>query len=105
MEEILNRIIEIDNKSKEIVQNEKIRKMNIDDYIESEFEKRKAAFDLAYNEDIKYQKEKIQNRLKEEKDSIKSRIELEMNTIENRVKNEENNIVDEIVKKVKSLEG
>ena len=52
MEEILKKIIEIDNKAKSISANEKERKAKIDECIESEFNTEKVLLNMQYKEEI-----------------------------------------------------
>ena len=46
MEDILKEIIEIDKNAREIVKQEKDKKINIDDFIETEFRTKKAILEL-----------------------------------------------------------
>ena len=52
MEEILNKIIEIDNNAKAIIKEENDKRINIEEEIEEEFNTQKVVIDLEYKDEI-----------------------------------------------------
>ena len=56
MEEILNKIIEIDNNAKAIIKEENDKRINIEEAIEEEFNTQKVVIDLEYKDEINKKK-------------------------------------------------
>ncbi len=105
MEEIINKIIDIDNNSKRIVEQELKKKNNIDDYIESEFNNEKIIIDIQYKKEIIKVQEKYKNMFEEKKNQIKDSINEEIKNIEKKYSEVEDKLVNDIVAKVIKEEG
>ena len=97
MEDILKEIIEIDKNAREIVKQEKDKKINIDDFIETEFRTKKAILDLEYKEEITKQKENYDKLFQKRKMEIDSQIHLKITEIERSYKNKEKDIIKNII--------
>lgn len=104
MEEILKRIIEIDTQAKAIVQEEKTRKLNIDEIIESEYTAKKALLDLEYKDEIKNQINIAQSNLEEKKKEIDKHLDIEIEKIKAEYEEKENEIINEIICSIKKEE-
>lgn len=104
MEEIINKLIEIDNNAKLIVQEEKEKKNNFEDYIEKEFNTKKTIIDLQLKDEIKRQKQKMDNMLEEKKQQIKNEVQGEITRIEKDYNEIEQNLILKILDKIKNWE-
>ncbi len=104
MEEILKRIIEIDTQAKTIIQEEKSRKLNIDEIIESEYTTKKASLDLEYKDEIKKQIKIAQNNLEEKKKEIDKHLNIEIEKIKAEYEEKESKIINEIISSIKKEE-
>jgi len=90
MEEILNRIIEIDNNAKAIVQDGKKRKEQIEELI-----------DNAYKEEIDSQKKSFEVKLREKEAIEDMKARNEISRIETDFKKSEQEIIDNIINSIK----
>ena len=72
LEDILKELIEIDKNARNIAQDEKNKKENIDKYIEEEYNTKKTVLDLEYKEEIEKVKQNYKQKF-EEKKSYNSR--------------------------------
>ena len=102
LEEILKRIIEIDNKAKEIAREEKEKKENIENILQSEVNTRKAILSTQYKEEME-SKNRIYDELFEEK---KREIDIDINNkkleIDNFIRYNEDKIIKNIVTKIEN---
>ena len=105
MEDILKEIIEIDKNAREIVKQEKDKKINIDDFNETEFRTKKAILDLEYKEEITKQKENYDKLFQKRKMEIDSQIHLKITEIERSYKNKEKDIIKNIIDSIKRGEN
>ena len=101
MEEIINKLIDIDNKAKLIIKEEIEKKNNFEEFVESEFNTKKAIFDLQYREEINKNKKKYDNMIENKKEQIENDIEIERLAIEKKYKEQEEKIVSNIINKIK----
>jgi len=101
MEEILNRIIEIDNNAKAIVQDGKKRKEQIEDIIEKEYKRQKELIDNAYKEEIDSQKKSFEVKLREKEAIEDMKARNEISRIETDFKKSEQEIIDNIINSIK----
>lgn len=104
MEDILKEIIEIDKDARAIVQVEKEKKQNLDDFIESEFKTKKAILDLEYREEIVKQKEKYNKLFEQKKIEIDNRVKEKIEEVEKNWKAKEKDIIENIVNSIKNGE-
>ena len=105
MEEILKKIIEIDNKAKVISANEKERKAKIDECIESEFNTEKILLNMQYKDEIEKQKKKYDDLLEEKKKEIDDKNNIKIMQIHNNFKNNAKKIVTQIISSIKKGES
>lgn len=104
MEEIFNKIIEIDEKSKEIVRAEKDKKKNIDEFIENEFNTKKVLLDIEFKENVEKEKKKYEKMFMSKKEEIDNEVQRQIQETEIDYKNRENDIIRKIVDGVKNEE-
>lgn len=104
MEEIFNKIIEIDEKSKQIVKSEKDKKQNIDEFIESEFNTKKVVLDMEFKEKIETEKSNYVEMFIQKKQEIDAQVKKQIEEVEKDYKNKENEIIRKIVDSVKNEE-
>ncbi len=104
MEDILKKIIQIDNNAKDIVKEEKKKQSNIEEFIENEFQMKKIILDLEYKDEIKKQKEKYEKMFEEKKKQIDNKVENKINNLEIEYKEKENKIISEIINSIKNEE-
>lgn len=97
MDEILKEIIEIDKNAKNIIKEEKEKKLNIDNYIESEYRTKKSVLDLEYKEEIEKQKQKYNQMYNEERLKTEDEANKEIEKIENFYNKEKSNIINSII--------
>lgn len=105
MEEILNKIIEIDNKAKAIVNEEKDKKENIEDIIEQEFKTQKAVIDLEYKDEINKKKAEKTAQLEEKKIKIDNNLQTEIDKIQKSYYENESEIIANILSSIKNEEN
>ena len=105
MEEILKKIIEIDNKAKAISAEEKEKKIKIEECIESEFNTEKALLNMQYKEEIEKQKKKYNDLFEEKKKEINDKNSIKIMQINNYFKNNEKKIVTQIISSIKKGES
>lgn len=67
LEDILKELIEIDKNARNIAQDEKNKKENIDKYIEEEYNTKKTVLDLEYKEEIEKEKQNYKQKFEEKK--------------------------------------
>ena len=82
LEEIFNKIIEIDRNAKEITNIEKEKKLNMDEFIESEFGIKKVVLDMEFKDEIDLQKRKYDEMLDEKKQEINQNVNEEIDKID-----------------------
>lgn len=104
MEEIFNKIIDIDKKAKDIVESEKNRKINIEEYIEKEFTAQKALLDAEFKNEIDQKKKMYDNNFEEVKQKINSNSQKEIEEIEKIYREQENDIIQNIINSIKKEE-
>lgn len=104
MEDILKEIIEIDKTAREIVKDEKEKKINIDEFIESEFKTKKTILDLEYKEEVKRQKEKYTKLFEEKKVEIDISVQNKISEVEKSYNDKEKDIINDIINSIKNVE-
>lgn len=105
MEEILNKIIEIDKNAKAIVKEENERKLNIEEVIEKEFDTAKVVLDLEFKDEITKRKDEKNSQLEQEKAKIDSKLQTQIDKLKNEYIGKEKQIVENIVNSIKSGEN
>lgn len=83
MENIIKQIIEIDNKSKQIVENIEKDNKNLDEIIENQLEIRKLEIDNEFNQKLQLKKQQIENDLKMNTQRILSDTALKIEELQN----------------------
>jgi len=83
LEEIFNKIIEIDEKAKGIVNIEKEKKINLEEHIESEFGIKKVVLDMEFKDEVENQKKKYNEKFQEAKEQIDDNVQKEMEELKN----------------------
>ena len=101
MEEILKKIIEIDDKAKEIAFEEKEKKKTIEEYLQSEVNTAKAILDVEYKSEMKKNKEKYDRLFDEKKNEIDVKINNKKVEIDNFIRYNEDKITERIINKIK----
>lgn len=101
MEEIFNKIIEIDNNAKSITNLEKEKKLNLDEYIESEFGIKKVVIDMEFKDDLEVQKKKYEEMFQEKKKEIDEKTKQEIEDVEKVYKEKESEIIENIITIIK----
>ncbi len=101
MEEIFNKIIEIDKNAKEITNIEKEKKINMDEFIESEFGIKKVVIDMEFKDEIDFQKRKYDEMFQEKKQEIDQNVNEEIKKIEKKYSEKENEIIEKIITDIK----
>ena len=101
MEEILKRIIEIDNKAKDIVSEEQEKKKQIDETLQSEVNTGKAILDVEYKDEINKIKANYDRQFEEKKQEIDVKINNQKVELDNYIRYNEDKIVKEIIDKIK----
>ncbi len=104
MEDIIKKIIAIDNKAKEILEVEQNKKRILDETIKSEINSQKLVLDMEIKEKIENKKEELDAKLEEEKQNIDDDINGKIGTIEFRFEEQESNIINSIFEKLKKGE-
>lgn len=105
MEEILNKIIEIDNNAKAIVNEEKNKKENIEDIIEQEFKTQKTVIDLEYKDEINKKRNEKTAQLEERKREIDDNLQIEIDKIQKSYYENESEIIANILSSIKNKEN
>lgn len=101
LEEIFNKIIEIDRNAKEITNIEKEKKLNMDEFIESEFGIKKVVLDMEFKDEIDLQKRKYDEMLDEKKQEINQNVNEEIDKIDRKYSEKENEIIEKIITDIK----
>lgn len=96
MEEIINKLIDIDNMSKEIINEVEEKNLNIDELIENELDKQKSKIDAAINVKLKVKREGLDSKFKE----FKSNLDIETNKKIEQINYEYQNLKKEKVEKI-----
>lgn len=104
MEEIFNKIIEIDNKAKLIVNDEKEKKNNLDEYIEKEVNIKKNVLDFELKNEIEKEKIKYEKLFQEKKYEIDNEIRKKIELAEEIYREKEDKIIDSIISNIKNEE-
>ena len=101
MEEILKKIVEIDNNAKNIVKEEKEKTINIDEFIESEFNTKKALLDMQYRDEIARKASNYKMEAEEKKRQIEEEANEEIANIERNYHDHENDFLQFIINSIK----
>ena len=101
LEEIIKRIIEIDNKAKELTEEEKSKKQNIEDVLQSEFNTGKAILDVDYKEEMQKKSEYFEELFEDKKKEIDENISNKKLELDNYYRYNEKSIIEKIINKVK----
>jgi len=105
LEEIFNKIIEIDEKAKGIVNSEKEKKLNNEEHIESEFGIKKVVLDMEFKDEIENQKKKYNEKFQEVKKQIDENVQKEMEELKKIYSLKENEIIRNIIDDIKKEEN
>jgi hypothetical protein len=105
LEEIFNKIIEIDEKAKGIVNIEKEKKINLEEHIESEFGIKKVVLDMEFKDEVENQKKKYNEKFQEAKEQIDDNVQKEMEELKNIYSIKENEIIRNIIDDIKNEEN
>lgn len=105
MEDVLKKIIEIDNNAKDIINEEKAKKLNIEEIIEQEYKTQKTVIDLEYKNEILKNREEKNAIFEDKKREINNNVQIELERIQNSYYESENNIIEDIVSSIKNEEN
>lgn len=105
MEEIIKKIIEIDNNAKAIVKDENSKKINIEEAIEEEFNTQKVVIDLEYKDEINKKKNEKAVLFENKKNEIDEKLKLEIDKVQNFYNENSERIVASIVDSIKNEEN
>lgn len=101
MEEIFNKIIEIDKNAKEITNFEKEKKLNMDEFIESEFGIKKVVLDMEFKDEIDLQKRKYDEMFQEKKEQIDENVRNQIEDMQKKYSEREKEIIENIIANIK----
>ena len=104
MEEILKKIIDIDNNAKKIIDFAEQNEKNIDEFIDAECNKKKSMLDMEYKIEIGNKTKKYQELLEKKKSEIDYITREKFEQIEKSYRENEENIINEIVNDIKKEE-
>lgn len=104
MEEIIKKIIEIDNNSKAIIDLEKVKQENIEDVVMQEFNTRKTIIDMKYKDEISKQREVKDAEFVLKKQEIDNKINQEIEELKNSYNEKKETIINSIVISIKNGE-
>ena len=104
MDNIINKIISIDEKAKEIISNQKYREENIEDIIKKDFNTKKAVLDLQYKDAINKEKEKYEKLVEEKTLEIDKRFNEQIREAQEKYNNYETKIKNNIINEIKNEE-
>ena len=104
MQEIINKIIEIDNNAKSIIKQEKEKKDNFEDFVNSQFNTKKAILDLEYKDEINKKQQEYSDMLAQKKENIINDVKQEISEIEKNYRQVEQNLIEDIVNRIKNGE-
>lgn len=100
MEEIINKLIDIDNMSKGMIDKIEKERLNIDELVEKELDKQKSKIDVTINMKLRVKKDELDNNFKE----FKANLDIETNKKIAQINQEYQNIkqkrVDNIVNSI-----
>lgn len=100
MNDVINRLINIDNAAKQIVKKEEIRQVNIDDLVLDELNQKKLEIDSDYEVRLKIKKERLDKSLDENKKKIESKIQSDISKMEAQYNRNKKEIVNNITSKI-----
>lgn len=101
MEELLKKIIEIDNNAKNIVKEEKEKTINIDEFIESEFNTKKVLLDMQYRDELARKASSYKVEAEEKKQEIENKANEEIANIERNYYEHESDFIQNIINSIK----
>lgn len=101
LEEIFNKIIEIDKNAKEITNFEKEKKLNMDEFIESEFGIKKVVLDMEFKDEIDLQKRKYDEMFQEKKEQIDENVRNQIEDMQKKYSEREKEIIENIIANIK----
>lgn len=96
MEEIINKLIDIDNMSKGIINKVEEKNLKIDELVENEIDKQKSAIDSSINMKLRIKKEELDKKFQE----VKSNLDIETNKKIEQINQEYQNVKQEKVEKI-----
>lgn len=102
MEEIINKIVEIDNRAKAIINEQREKERNIDDSIDNEFKRIKKDIDATYRAEIEKENQKYESMLNEKKKEIDSNVRAQLENVGEHYREQERNIIDNIINNIKN---
>ena len=100
MDEFLNEIVNIENKTKVIINDVESKKENIDDLIEEELSKEKNRIDVRYNTKIEFKEREIEKRVKEQNDKIENDLKMELERIQKKYNEKKQDMIDKILNNI-----
>ena len=103
-EELINRIIEIDNKAKEQIGKEKDKSINMLEYVNDEFAQKKEKMDEEYKTKLDNEKKKYADMFLVEKKKIDEEMKKELDEITKKYKENEKKLIEENFEKIKAGE-
>lgn len=97
MDEIINKLINIDNTAKKIIDEAETKKENIDELVEESLTKAKNMIDSKYYSKIKFKESQLDSRLEKTKSEIESNLEIQLNQLENEYNLQEQKQIENIL--------
>ncbi len=104
MEDILNKIIEIDKKARDVIDNEKDKKQNMEEYVENEFKIKKEIIEKEYKERLNKEKDKYNNMFETRKSELDEQLRSEVEKLTNSYKEKESQVIQDIIASIISEE-
>ena len=82
MDEIINKLIDIDNTAKSIISEVENKKENLDDLIEERLRKGKDMIDSKFSTKLRFKENELKDRLEKEKEKIDVNLKIELDKLE-----------------------
>ncbi len=101
MEEIINKIVAIDNQAKSIWNIQKQKEKNMEEQIEREFQGKKIEIDKIYQKEITKENQKYEIMLQRKKEEIDISIQEKLQEIEKHYHEQEETIIQQMIDKMK----
>ena len=86
MDEIINKLIEIDEQAKSEIKVAESKKENLDDLIEERLKKEKDKIDCKYTTKLRFKENELKEKLEKEQERINSNLQMELDKLENEYK-------------------
>ena len=104
MEEILKKIIDIDNNAKSIISVAEENEKNIDELIEEQTNKKKAMLDMEYKIEIGNKEKKYKELFEQKKNEIDLNTKEKIEQLEKKYRENEQKVMNDIIRKIKNEE-